>query len=266
MPVLFPTPTNQTTITDWYFRYFPRTPLVMLHGGQLKHAIKRGAGWRADCFGDYGFFASDWNHMEHGYPHVFVDPVVADAWKRGPVQLEVCGVVQDWYDKGFDLDRILQKGLDWHVSVLNAKSSPIPLDWRPQFDEFLKKLGYRFVLREFTHPSAATPGAELALRSSWDNVGVAPIYHPWPLAYRLRSSTGHVIAQWTSQSDLKGWLPGRRQTADDRVRLPNDLAAGRYALDVAILDQAGGSPYVQLAIEGRRSDGWYALSRLEIRP
>lgn len=53
----FPTDANQLAITDWYFKYFAGTPLVMLHGGQLQYATARGAGWRGDCFGDYGYFS-----------------------------------------------------------------------------------------------------------------------------------------------------------------------------------------------------------------
>ena len=80
---LYPTEANQIAITDWYLKYFAGNPLVMLHGGPLKYAASKGAGWRADCFGDYGYFRPDWNHMEHAYAPVLEDPVVADAWKRG---------------------------------------------------------------------------------------------------------------------------------------------------------------------------------------
>jgi hypothetical protein len=104
----FPTEDVQIMITDWYFKYFPQVPLVMLHDGQLRYAVGRGAGWRGDCFGDYGYFSPDWNHMEQAYPPVLQDPVIAAARTRGPVQLEVCGVMQDWEDKGFDIDRTLQ--------------------------------------------------------------------------------------------------------------------------------------------------------------
>ncbi len=262
---LYPTEANQRRIADAYFDAFPTIPLVMLHGGLLHYAASRGAGWRGDCFGDYGYFTDTWNHMDHAYTPALDDPVVAEAWKHGPVQFEVCGVVQDWYDKGFDLDRILQKGLEWHVSVLNAKSSPIPAVWRPRFEEYLKKLGYRLVLRELTHPVEAAPSRELLVRSTWDNIGVAPIYHPWPLAYRLRSATGAVVARWTSPADLKRWLPGVRQTVEDRIALPPYLADGSYHLDLAILDRAARSPYVSVAIEGRRPDGWYEISTVLIR-
>lgn len=263
---LFPTEEHQVRITDAYVKAFPTTPLVMLHGGQLRYAVDRGAGWRGDCFGDYGYFRPDWNHMDDAYAPVLRNPAIADAWKHGPVQFEVCGFVQDWYDKGFDLERILRKGLDWHVSVLNAKSHPIPAAWRPRFERYLKQLGYRLVLRELTHVAEARPGATIRLGSRWDNIGVAPIYHPWPLAYRLRSANEKVVGQWTSAADLRQWLPGTPHMIEDFLPLPTDLPEGRYALDVAILDQHVRDPHVQLAIEGRRTDGWYAVSGLTIGP
>ncbi|HNA47263.1 MAG TPA: DUF4832 domain-containing protein [Nitrospira sp.] len=261
----YPTEANQLAITDWYLKYFSGTPLVMLHGGQLQYAASRGAGWRADCFGDYGYFSPDWNHMEHAYAPVLEAQVVADAWKQGPVQMEVCGYIHEWYERGFDLDRILEKGLEWHVSVLNAKSKPVPAAWRPRFNEFLKKIGYRFVLRELTHQAAIAAGESFMLHSRWDNKGVAPIYHAWPLAYRLRSGTDEVVAQWTSAADLKRWLPGPSHLAEDAVVVPSTVPAGVYTLDVGILSEDAKSATVELAIEGKRTDRWYAVSRVEIR-
>ena len=261
----FPTEENQIKITDWYLTYFPNTPLVMLHGGPLTYAVSRGTGWRGDCFGDYGYFKPDWNHMEHAYAPVLQDPVIANAWKNGPVQFEVCGVMQDWYDKGFDIDLILQKGLEWHVSILNAKSSPVPVAWRSRVDEFLKKMGYRLVLRELSHQAQATAGSILSFRSQWENVGVAPIYRPWPLAYRLRNESDHVVAQWTSKADLRQWLPGERYEIEDTARLPEHVPAESYQLDVAVLEEGGHSALLELAIAGKRRDRWYPVSTITIR-
>jgi hypothetical protein len=259
----YPTEANQLAITDWYFKYFAETPLVMLHNGQLRYAASRGAGWRADCYGDYGYFSPAWNHMEHRYPPALEDPIVAEAWKRGPVQLEVCGYIQDWYDKQFDIDRILQKGLEWHLSVLNAKSKPVPLAWRSRFDEFLKRIGYRFVLRQLTHADRVPQGGRLQVRSRWENVGVAPIYHPWPLAYRLRSETGEVRAWWRSSAQVRTWLPGPMHEVSDDIEL-SMVEPGYYWLDVAILDQAQRQAHVELAIEGKLEDRWYAVSHVTI--
>ncbi len=261
---LFPTEANRIKITDSYFRHFPSRPLVMVHGGLLKYAVSRGAGWRADCFGDYGYFGPNWNHMEHAYPPALEDPDVAEAWKHGPVQLEVCGVMQEWYEKSFDIDKILNKGLEWHVSVLNAKSSPVPAPWRPRVDEFLKKLGYRLVLRELSHDESARPGASLRFQSRWANVGVAPPYHPWPLAYRLRDERDRVVAQWISHADLLRWLPGKELPVEDTVTMPESVPVGRYELDVGVLWEDRRSAAVRLAIAGGREDRWCHISSIRV--
>lgn len=259
----FPTEENKLRIIDWYFRYFSGTPLVMLVGGPVEYAALKGAGWRGDCFGDYGIFSPDWNHMDNVYEPKVRNPVVGNAWNTAPVQFEVCEDMRYWYDRGFDIDRILQKGLEWHGSVLNAKSSPVPAPWRGKVDEFLKKIGYRFVLRELSHTAEARPGGSLLLKSDWENKGVAPIYHPWPLAYRLRSSAGRVVAAWRSAAYLMRWLPGPHEV-EDAVIVPRDVPAGTYHLDVAILSEDGKTAHVELAIAGKRPDKWYPISNVEI--
>ena len=259
----YPSEANERVIADWYFQYFPDTPLVMLSGGPTEYAASKGAGWRGDCFGDYGMFEPDWNHMENVYEPIVQNAVAGNAWRTAPVQFEVCGVMQDWYDLGFNIDLILQKGLDWHMSVLNAKSSPVPSAWRPKVDEFLKKVGYRFVLRELSHNSEARPGEPMVLRSLWENKGVAPIYHPWPLAYRLRSGTGNVAATWVSPADLMSWLPGNREVTDT-VTIPSGIPAATYSLDVAILTEDGSAAHVELAIAGKLPDKWYPVSEVTI--
>jgi hypothetical protein len=259
----YPDETNRRRIADWYFRYFPGTPLVMLQGGPIEYAASRGAGWRGDCFGDYGMFSPNWNHMEHVYEPTARNPAVRDAWKTGPVQFEACGVMQNWYDRGFDIDRILQKGLEWHISVFNAKSSPVPPAWRPKVDEFLKRIGYRFVLREMAHTPETTPGGYLAVRSVWENKGVAPVYHSWPLAYRLRSGSARVLVTWNSAADLRKWLPGAHE-AEDVFVIPADIPASTYDLEVAILTEDGKTAYVELAIAGKRPDRWYPVSKVTV--
>jgi hypothetical protein len=260
----FPTTRNKLLITDWYFRYFPDTPLVVLVGGPQEYAASKGAGWRGDCFGDYGMFSSKWNHMVNVYEPVLKNPVVGNAWKVAPVQFEVCGVMQDWYNRGFDIDLILRKGLDWHMTVLNAKSSPIPAAWRQKVDDFLKKIGYRFVLRELTHTAEVRRGGSLFVRSFWENIGVAPIYHPWPLAYRLRASADRVVATWRSAANLMSWLPGPHQV-EEVVLVPADVPAATYSLDVAILTQDATAAHVKLAIEGKLPDNWYIISKVTVK-
>jgi hypothetical protein len=258
----YPTEENQRRITDMYFKYFPNTPLIMLIGGQPEYAARRGAGWRGDCLGDYGMFRSDWNHMEHLYGPAAQSEVIGNAWKRAPVHLEVCYYMQNWHEWGYDIDTILPKALEWHASVINAKSRPVPVVWRSKVDEFLKKLGYRLVMRALQHPRQMNPGGNVTVVSQWENVGVAPMYHRWPLAYRLRSDSDQTVAQWVSPADPRQWLPGPHHEVRDTVMIPIDIPPGVYSLDVGILDHDGGSAHVALAIEGRRPDLWYAASKV----
>ena len=259
---LFPTEANQRAIIDWYVAAFAGTPLVALVGAPA-YAEEQGAGWRGDCFGDYGMFGPTWNHMENSYPQAAADPVIGIAWKTAPVQFEACGVMQDWYDQGFDIDLILAKGLEWHMSVFNGKSSPVPTAWRAKVDEWLKRLGYRLVLTSLTHTAQAAPGSSLALRAQWENQGVAPVYHPWPVAFRLRSAADEVVAQWTSVADPRTFLPGSYQV-DDLVVVPVGVAPAAYSLDVGVLTEDAASAHVRLAIAGGRTDLWYPVSSVTV--
>ena len=67
---------------------------------------------------------------------------IEDVWKRSPVSMETCGVPGSWKQQGWDLQYILREALRWHVSSLNVKSSAIPPDWKPAFEEFQKRILY----------------------------------------------------------------------------------------------------------------------------
>jgi hypothetical protein len=90
------------------------------------------------------------------------------------------------------------------------------------------------------------------------------MYHRWPLAYRLRSSSGQIVGQWTSQVDPRQWLPGTPHEARDVVLMASEIQPGTYSLDLAVLDRAGGSAHVSLAVEGGRADLWYAVSKIVV--
>jgi hypothetical protein len=149
--------------------------------------------------------------------------------------------------------------------VLNGKSSPVPEVWRPRIDEFLKKLGYRIVLRRLTHTAETQADGILILHAIWDNAGVAPMYHPRPVAYRLRSDEDRVVAQWISEAQPMKWLPGSQHVVKETKTIPKEVPAGHYHLDVAILNEDGRSAAVSLAIEGKREDHWYPVSIVIIR-
>src|SRR5262249_44847511 len=118
---------------------------------------------------------------------------------------------------------------------------------------------------ELTHLRDARPGETLLLRSHWQNAGVAPIYHAWPFAYRLRSSSDQIVAQWVSTANLMQWLSGTPYEVQDIVVVPRHIPTAMYSLDVAILTKDRCSAHVDLAIGGKRLDRWYPVSKLTIR-
>jgi len=69
--------------------------------------------------------------------------VVRSVWNRS-----------EWKRDHFDLNYILEQALRWHVTSVNLKSSPIPADWKADFETFQKKIGYRFLLRRLEYPRA----------------------------------------------------------------------------------------------------------------
>jgi len=256
---------TRKALVDSYLQAFRKTHLVMLLTDAKTNRYglsQRDVGWRVDCLGDMGGFSDTWCHMLDYYPQAIINCGMRDAWKKAPVTLEVCWVMQHWKDKGWDIDYIIDQSLKWHISSFNAKSSPVPEQWRPQVNRWLKRMGYRFVLRKFTYPSRVRPGGKLTFTSWWENKGVAPCYRPFRLALCLSNSKRNAIC--VTDADLRSWLPGDN-LYDGAVAVPEDAREGAYDLRIGILDERLDEPKVKPAIEPLRPDGWYDLGKIEVR-
>lgn len=218
------TDVTRRALLDCYLETFQQTPLVL----QLQDAhyalAKRPVGWRVDCLGDMGGFSKTWSHMNDYYPQTLIQTGMQDAWRRAPVTMEVCWVMQHWKNQGWDIDHIIDESLKWHISSFNAKSSAVPPEWWPQVNRWLKKMGYRFVLRKFTYPRAVNPGGDLAFTSWWDNKGVAPCYKKFPLALRLEERPAGGDSPYPGgHHDV---APGRQRVRRHRGH-PGEFARGR---------------------------------------
>ncbi len=256
---------TREALVDSYLEVFRKTPLVMLLTDEKTNRYglsRRDVGWRVDCLGDMGGFSKTWCHMCDYYPQAIINFGMQDAWKKAPVTLEVCWVMQHWKDQGWDIDYIINQSLKWHISSFNGKSSPVPQEWKPQVDRWLKKMGYRFALRKFTYPSAVKSGGELKFTSWWENQGVAPCYRPFRLALRLNKDQSNTIL--VTGVDLRSWLPGDN-LYDGVVTIPKDLSKGEYDLMISVLDERTDEPKVKLSVEGRRPDGWYNLGKVRVQ-
>jgi len=256
---------TRRALVDAYLEAFPKTPLVMLLTDEKtnKYGIsRRNVGWRVDCLGDMGGFSPTWNHMFDYYPQAIINFGMQGAWKRAPVTFEACWVMQHWKNQGWDIDYIIDQSLKWHISSFNAKSSVVPEEWWPQVNRWLKRMGYRFVLRKFTYPAEVRPHGKLAFTSWWENKGVAPCYRRYPLALRLKNDRRTEVLE--TDADIRNWLPGDI-VYDDAVFLPAEMPRGEYDLSIALLDPQTRRPKVKLAIEGRDVEGWYRLGTISVR-
>nr|MDD6334952.1 DUF4832 domain-containing protein [bacterium] len=220
-------------------------------------------GWRVDCLGDMRGSTEPgrWCHMLDLYPVDVIECGLEDAWKTGPVSLEVCWVMQHWLNMGWDIDYIIEQSLRWHINNFNSKSSRVPPEWQDKVDYWLKKMGYRLAPRKFSYSSEVTPGGQLEYFSWWSNLGVAPVYHRYPLALRLKND--HFAAILKTDEDLRRVLPGDA-ILKGSVQVPQDVPAGEYMLELGVLNEWSDKPFVSLAIEGKTADGWYPLSTITV--
>ena len=132
----------------------------------------------------------------------------------------------------------------------------------PMVNDWLKKMGYRFVLRKIAYPSTVAPHDKLAFETWWENKGVAPAYREFSLALRLKGAKRTEVL--LTDADVRDWLPGDI-IYDSAVYVPLDMPEGDYQLGIALLDPRTREPIIKLAIEGIGGDGWYDLGKLVVK-
>lgn len=251
----------QKSLIDIYLKAFRKTQLVMNFDQPeaLQYGTSHGAGWRFDCLGDLKMPEPE---MLDQYPEEIAETGIQDVWKTAPVSMETCWVPEGWLQNGWDVHYILSEALRWHVSTINVKSSAIPAAWRSEFEEFERKMGYRFALRRGEWQDEVRAGEAIHLKTWWVNEGVAPVYRPFVLAFRLSSLDHSAVIR--TDVDIRKWVPGDA-VFEDPMFVPGDLPAGDYQVSVGLLDPITLEPGIRLAIEGRGDDGWYTLGKIRVK-
>jgi len=264
-------------VVDVYLRSFRKTQLVSMIGthacAYAATRTDRRIGWRADCYGDVRMISEGlvpqgqrWCHMYDAYPKEVAKGGIAEAWRRGPVTLETCWTVGHWYEQGWDLDWIIEQGYKYHLSVFMPKSCYVPEEWMPKIEEFNRRMGYRFVLRQMMLPIEVRAGRPMKVEVFVDNVGCAPIYRRYRWAYRFRQNGREEVV--CSRQDIREWMPGHTWF-EERIAVPGWVRGGAVKVEVGIVngqEQAPAErrlPTVRLAVEGVREDGWYPAAFVE---
>jgi len=267
------TPETARALTDVYLASFRKTRLVSMLGTDgCTHAQRvssQPVGWRADCFGDIhedgrGVVPDRlcWNHTYDLYPMEAEKCGVRDAWRRAPVTFETCWTVPYWFERNWDIDFILEQGLRYHPTVFMPKSSFFPAEWRAKLDAFDLRLGYRFVLRQMILSLETRPGQSFEVQTFLDNVGVAPIYRPYKLAYRFVQEGIERVVE--SAQDIRTWMPEQPAWFSETIAMPAGFQPGEVGVSVGIIDPLTRRPVVRFAIEEVAPDGWHPLTSMDV--
>lgn len=207
-------------------------------------------GWRADCIGRPNLT------YEHLPPRV---EKMGDIWKKGHVSFEAYWWLGEWQRQGWGLDKIIETLLSWHVSTFNAKSLPIPWEWKDKIDEWIAKMGYHFVIDEIETENGAKRGESLDIRLVIDNVGVAPIYKRLPLYIRLKNEQEERTFE--TDIDIREWITGE-YVESIRLDIPEDMKKGEYELQIGIGD---GMDSVVFATNAEQDGAYSVLANIEIK-
>ncbi|PSV13127.1 DUF4832 domain-containing protein [Photobacterium kishitanii] len=257
------------------------------------YATKHGVGWRADCLGDW---AKGWNHMQQGYPQTlhhterkkatdaknniadkFTDPLFLSRWERAPVDFEICNTMEQWAQQPTiytqqKVEQTFATALKLHASLLNLKSSPIPEKYQPLLNNFLKKIGYRFILNKVKVNSKFRQNSLITITSTWINDGVAPSYNNYPIVWRIVNNKHNVVAYFNTKNNITHWLPAQKSnhkapiyTQKNSFILPKEIEPGEYTLEVGLVTPHTHNAVIFIAINNKNYNKWYSLIRFTIK-
>lgn len=241
-------------LMDTYTDVFKKTQLIgqLARPEMIEYASKNlPVGWRGDGLGHPP-------HTKEIYPPRI--EMLKDRWKIAPVSFEAYWWLCEWKRQGWEIDEIIEKTLEWHISSFNPKSIPIPFEWKEKVEYWISKMGYHFMINHFKFPSVASAGDELIFELGMENCGVAPIYKSLPLKVRLRNDE-HSL-EFVTDVDIKKWLPGKHENTI-RVLLPQQIETGSYVIEIGIFD--GVIPPLYLCTDAKRNENFYEVGCLNIK-
>lgn len=230
-----------------YPEAFPTTPLIgqacypALWDPNLREGFP---GWRADCIGPTRLL-----DMVQGQ-----NEALSHVWKRGHISFESYWWLGEWMRQGWDVDLLFEKMLSWHVSSFNAKSLPIPQEWKDRVDRFVSRMGYHFTLQSLSL-EPVTEDRYLKGSICLENCGVAPIYHSLPLYLKWKTSDGETL--YPLNVDIRTWLPGKHSFS---FGLPLKDLSREGQLQIGI--GGGDAPSVLFANQGDTDGDFFVLAKL----
>lgn len=238
-------------LADTFLEAFPKTSLVaqISKPWLVKYVNeKRPIGWRGDGCGSP-------KHLNEIYPRLIQE--MPDIWKKAPISFEAYWWIGEWKRQGWDIDAIIEKTLSWHISLFNAKSLPIPEEWREKVEYWISRMGYHFAPDYFKSPECAQAGKLVEFELCMENCGVAPIYESIPFMVRLANETSEYV--FDTDIDIRKWLPGKHVSTIS-IPLPENMVAGKYDVEIGILGED--TPMIYLCTDAVRNGRYYKMGDL----
>ena len=241
-----------TKLIDIYTNVFKNTLLMgQIALPDLIHYANKSArvGWRGDGFGEP-------EHINIRYPRRVAQ--IPDVWKTAPVSFESYWWLGEWMRKGWDIDNIIELTLRWHISSFNAKSLPIPIEWKDKIDYWVSKMGYHFSPLSFTSPESVAPCDNATFVLEIENIGVAPIYKKIPLHINL---VGEECYSFETDIDITKWLPGSH-SEKITINIPSHIKSGEYDVEIGIYENENEPIY--LCTDAKADGNSYILGKIKI--
>jgi hypothetical protein len=165
-------------------------------------------GYRDDCFLTDTDGPEDWKFF-----NLFRSARAEDVWKTQPIGGEFCGggegAKTGTLNQPDECLRLIEEG---HFSHLGPAGGSIVAEndaHQRHVDAMLKKMGYRFVIRDATFPLRVESGKPFVFQFTIENVGSAPFYYPWTLQIILRDLPRQETIVKNTEIDVTKWLPGQ---------------------------------------------------------
>lgn len=244
---------DMKALMDIYVKVFPNTKLLgQMANPFLLHYIgeKRPIGWRADGTGSP-------KHMNELFPPRVADQKI-EFWKTAPISFESYWWISEWRRQGWDIDAIIEKTLEWHISSFNTKSFPIPYEWQDKIESWIKRMGYRFAITEVTLDDKISKDGVLELQFKVANKGVAPIYNKLAFTVILKGEKEYSL---DTDVDICKWFPGESQE-NLSLKLPKNIDTGSYGVFVKIGGQ--NKPTVKMAMDVENYNDAYKIADIVI--
>lgn len=151
-----------------------------------------------------------------------------------PMGGETCGV-----SEFCEVPNALKDFSGYHWSYLNKDYHPDVLEkWEREFfmPEVMKKLGYRFVLKQGKFTKAPKAGENMHVQLDIANEGWAAPFNPRDVELIFVKKKGGDKYMVKLPDDPRMWLSGATHRVEADINLPSDMPAGEYEIYLNLPD------------------------------